>query len=292
MTVDLAPYRDLALHIRGGMGSRPGEHRFPGRPQPAGIEVESYTPYAAGDDLRHLDWNALARLDTLLVRRFTAERSVTVHLLVDTSASMGVPEDDGKLGAACDLATVLAFVALSSGDTVYLTGLGGDATTGPAYRHASSLEQIMRRLADTRATGFLALDTALEAYARRVPGAGAAILISDLMTEPETVERGVQALRAAAHDVLLVHTLGPGEVDPTRHFASGVLVDPESGATHPMALTAAVRARYDALLADHLAALEALAARNGARYARLSTAVAVRRFVLDDLARRGIVRQR
>src|SRR5207244_4799115 len=111
--IDLWPYDGLALHVRRGMGERAGDRRFPGRPQPSGIELEAYSAYAPGDDLRHLDWNAYGRLDTLLVRRFTAEREVLFHLLLDCSASMGVPVRDGKLAAACELALALAAIALA-----------------------------------------------------------------------------------------------------------------------------------------------------------------------------------
>src|SRR5439155_1130393 len=97
MNLDLEYLERLTLRVRRGMGDRPGDRRFPGRPEPAGIELEAYAAYVPGDDLRHLDWNAVGRLDALLVRRFTAERELVVHLLVDASASMAVPARDGKL---------------------------------------------------------------------------------------------------------------------------------------------------------------------------------------------------
>ena len=59
--IDLTPYDGLALHVRRGMGERTGDRRFPGRPEASGIELESYSAYAPGDDLRHLDWNAYGR---------------------------------------------------------------------------------------------------------------------------------------------------------------------------------------------------------------------------------------
>ncbi|MGH7895082.1 MAG: DUF58 domain-containing protein, partial [Candidatus Binatia bacterium] len=97
----------LALRVRRGMGVRSGEHRVAGRTGADGIEIGGHRAYAPGDDLRHLDWNALGRLDQLVVRRFTAERAAAVHLLVDTSASMGVPGRDGKLATAGALAETL-----------------------------------------------------------------------------------------------------------------------------------------------------------------------------------------
>jgi uncharacterized protein (DUF58 family) len=71
-----------------------------GRIQGSGIEPENFRSYATGDDLRFLDWNAFARLDDLTIRTFRAERQVEATVLVDASASMGVPTRDDKFGLA------------------------------------------------------------------------------------------------------------------------------------------------------------------------------------------------
>jgi len=301
LATTLASFRGLVLRVRGAMGDRLGERRFPGRPQPAGIELEAYAAYAPGDDLRHLDWNAVGRLDALLVRRFTAEREVLVHLLVDCSASMAVPARDGKLVAARELAMALAFVALAGSDAVRVTLLGGDvpARETPVHRHGwrqgqpgSSVVRLAEFLATAEARGTLALGAALEDHARRHPRPGAALVISDFMTDPAELERGVLALRARGYGVVLLHVIGAGELEPAREFRHGVLRDVESGATHPIALTRAALERYAALLAGHLAALEALATRAEATYARMSTASTVGGFVTGELARAGVVRRR
>jgi len=283
----------LALHVRRGMGDRPGERRFPGRPQASGIEVESHVAYAPGDDLRHLDWNALGRLDTLLVRRFTAEREVVVHLLLDASASMGVPAPDRKLAVACDLALALGYLALVANDAVRLTVLADDGlTTSPVLRQRRSVARLGTLLDAVRARGAVALGAALARHAREHAAPGVAIVISDLMLEPPALEEGLLALRARRYEVLLLHVLGRGEVEPERHFGAGILADVESGATHPVALTRATLARYRDLLGIHLDAVAAVAARSEAVYARLPSDGSVRDFVAIDLPRLGVVRRR
>ena len=42
-------------------GKLPGERRSKRRGQ--SVEFDDYRPYTRGDDLRHLDWNVLARFD-------------------------------------------------------------------------------------------------------------------------------------------------------------------------------------------------------------------------------------
>ena len=70
-----------------------------GRVQGAGIEPENFREYRAGDDLRFLDWNALARHDHLTVRTYRAERQVEMTVLIDASASMAHPAADDILAS-------------------------------------------------------------------------------------------------------------------------------------------------------------------------------------------------
>jgi uncharacterized protein (DUF58 family) len=288
----LAAYDRLALHVRRGMGERPGDRRFPGRPEAAGIEIEAHRPYTPGDDLRHLDWSALARLDALVVRRFTAEREVPFHLLLDCSASMDAPPRDRKLAAARELTMALAWMALASNDAVRVVLLGGDARESAVHRQRASALRVWAVLAGAQARGSLRFGAALEAYARRHPQPGAAIVVSDLMTDPGEVAAGLRALRARRYDVLLLHVIGPSEIDPRRQFTRGVLTDVETGDTHPMALDAASLTRYRELLDDHLARLAAAAARAEVTYARLVSDASVPGFVTGELARLRVVRRR
>jgi uncharacterized protein (DUF58 family) len=290
---DLGRFDGLALHVRRGKGERPGERRFPGHPQPSGVEVEAYSAYTPGDDLRHLDWSALGRLDTLLVRRFTAERQVLFHFLLDASASMDAPPDDGKLASARALTLALAYIGLAASDAARVTLLAGDgATSSPVHRQRRSVLAIAGQLAGAEVAGTLDFGRALEDYAQRHPESGAALVISDFMTDPTAVERGVLALQARRFEVHLLHVIGASELDPAASFTRGVLVDVESGATHPMVVTAAVAARYHEVLEAHLAALRAVAERTRCTYARYLAGSDLAAFVAGDLARTGLVRRR
>lgn len=52
-----------------------------------------HRPYVIGDDIRRIDWNAVARTDQLLIKRFQEEIRPSLTLLVDDSVSMSVFED-------------------------------------------------------------------------------------------------------------------------------------------------------------------------------------------------------
>lgn len=288
-----ARYRHLALHARGGIGTRPGDRRVPGRPDVSGIEPEAWTAYTPGDDLRHLDWNAAGRLDTLLVRRFTAERDVEVHLLVDTSASMGAVAADRKMETVATLGLALAAIGLQSGYAVRLTLLEDGAVGRRSARHhrRAGLLAIADLLGDVVPHGTLDLGAVLGDWAHRRRERGVVLVLSDLLVDPATLVPALGAMRARGVAAHLLQVLGPSEWSPGLD-AGGVLEDAESGATHAIACTPDVLARYRALLDAHQAAVAAVAASNDAVHACLVSDRPVADFVGGELVRRGLVRPR
>src|SRR5579864_8079240 len=54
------------------------------------LEFKEHRDYQAGDDLRHIDWNAYARSDQLAVKVFHEEVNPHLDLVVDGSRSMAL----------------------------------------------------------------------------------------------------------------------------------------------------------------------------------------------------------
>lgn len=84
-----------------------------------GMSFKEVREYAAGDDIRFIDWNVSARFGHPYSKVFEEERELTVMLLVDISRS----NDIGTVYArkrelAVELAAVLAFSAVNNGDKV------------------------------------------------------------------------------------------------------------------------------------------------------------------------------
>src|SRR5215211_5014608 len=84
-----------------------------------GIDLADLREYELGDDVRHIDWNVTARMDTLYLRTYLEDRELTAWLLLDRSPSMGFgPTDRPKELMLIELATVLARVLTRSGNRV------------------------------------------------------------------------------------------------------------------------------------------------------------------------------
>src|SRR3954464_11557966 len=121
--VTLARLRRLSLLAgRARTEGLAGEHRS--RRRGTSPEFADFKRYSQGDDFRRIDWNTYARLDGLFVRLSEVTTELSVHILLDSSASMdwsGRPQQMTKFTAARRLTGALAYVALWGFDRVTIT---------------------------------------------------------------------------------------------------------------------------------------------------------------------------
>ena len=53
-----------------------------------GVDLADLREYQPGDDIRYMDWNVTARMDTPYIRQYTEERDITAWFLLDLSPSV------------------------------------------------------------------------------------------------------------------------------------------------------------------------------------------------------------
>ncbi|MFM9068908.1 MAG: DUF58 domain-containing protein [Planctomycetota bacterium] len=200
-----------ARHVVEGLLS--GMHRSPYFGQ--SVEFLQHREYVAGDDLRHVDWKVWARQDRLYVKQFEEETNLRCMLLVDVSNSMRYGRGAmNKYEYACTVASCLAYLVLRQQDSV------GCAAFDETIRRSTQLL--------TKRTHLLSIIEALnvseprdksdmykvfhqiaENYTRR----GMMIVVSDLLSEPESLMKGMKLLRQRGHDVMVLHILDDDELD-------------------------------------------------------------------------------
>ena len=85
-------------------------------------EFSDYREYIPGDDIRRIDWNAMARFDKIFLKLFMEEQESAVTVLLDGSGSMAE-----KWTAARRAAEAVGYLALTGGDRLRVIFLqGGD----------------------------------------------------------------------------------------------------------------------------------------------------------------------
>jgi uncharacterized protein (DUF58 family) len=86
-----------------------------------GMSFKEVREYAAGDDIRFIDWNVSARFGHPFSKVFEEERELTVMILVDISASSLFGTLYGsKKDVATEIAAIIAFSAVNNADKVGL----------------------------------------------------------------------------------------------------------------------------------------------------------------------------
>ena len=114
---NLRNVRRYQLKARRALLRQPGARRT--RLQAAQGDFERLRDFVTGDDVRHLDWKATARLGRPITRVFQMERSQTVLILVDGTRLMaGRAGDLTKMDYAVNAALMLSHVGLARGDRV------------------------------------------------------------------------------------------------------------------------------------------------------------------------------
>ncbi len=121
----------VAAMARKGPGGHHGGGRRKSVLKGGNEEFADYRPYQPGDDFRRIDWKPWLRLGEAFTKVFARSTSGEVFVLLDTSASMGVPARKGLLAAR--LAAALGYLALCTGDRLTLEMLrqGSSAKLGP-----------------------------------------------------------------------------------------------------------------------------------------------------------------
>lgn len=282
----------LRLTVHDSASPHPGNTMMRHGSQSAGMELTEYRQYVPGDDPRAVDWNAYGRLGALWVKRFRSEREAPLHILIDTSASMGVPVADGKLALATGLAAALAYVAMRQQDPVRLIALGGGTRTvevSPLYRHVGRFGELRAFIGKLHADGTVPLAEAIRAYRRTTQSAALVILISDFLLPLPACEEALSLLGGPLQSVAALRVIGPEERDPERLPRRARLYDVEAGGERMVTLTNEHRERYVRALAAHLQHLTQWCARRRQVFLPVDTDRGLEHCLFDLLPRSGVV---
>lgn len=84
-----------------------------------GLDFTDLREYQPEDDIRHIDWNVTARMNSLHVRQYVEDREITSWFLIDRSPSMEFgPLEASKEMVLIDLVTTLARLLTRNGNRV------------------------------------------------------------------------------------------------------------------------------------------------------------------------------
>lgn len=229
------------------------------------VEFAEYRSYVVGDDPRNIDWKLLARTDRYYIRKYEDETNRRCYLAIDQSSSMAYGNGIyTKAEYGRTLAATFAYYLTLQRDAVGVMTCGSESPDFLPPRHRTGhLQQVMRIL-DQESRG---VDSDLASSLTQLAGMskrrGLVVLISDFLTEPQSLLQPLGYLRGRGHELLLIRVLEKSEIDLSLERSS-MLQDMETGReiyVDPDATRAEYRRRFDA----HEAQLLAICHRRSAR---------------------------
>ena len=249
------------------------------------IEFADFRDYVDGDDVRHLDWNVLARMQTPVIRTYQDEEDIAVYLLLDCSPSMEFG-DPPKLQFGKKLAAALSYLTLSGGDALHLIAACAPPSHTRASRGRSSFFKADSWLAAQSASASRSLSESLYAFVSGKFRSGLVYVLSDGL-DPKIIE-SVAQLSGRGHEVSFVQILAREEIDPDIE-GDLRLIDCEDETSVDITATSQALKEYRRNLEEHCAKLAEACVRYGGRYARMTSDGALDSFVKDTLRREGWV---
>ena len=202
-----------------------------------GLDLADLREYQYGDDVRHIDWNVTARLQTPHVREYHEDREITAWFLLDLSASV----DFGSRGirkrnVSQDFVAVLARILTRHGNRVgallYGSGVESMIPARSGRRHVLEVLHAMSLDRKPRGSSKTNLRELLEAAANMIRRRSLIFVVSDFISEPGWA--GLLGYLGQRHEIIAVRLHDPLEAElpdlgllPFRDAESGetLLVD-------------------------------------------------------------------
>ena len=200
-------------------GLMTGMHRSPY--QGISVEFAQHRPYAAGDDIRHVDWKVYMRAEKIYLKQYLQETNLNLVCVVDASESMGfgtVTADRNttwtKYDHATAIAAALSYMAIQQQDSVGLAIF--DQALSRYFKpsnHPGQWKVVVNELQQVPRWNKTNTGKILDQIAEKLNHRSLIVLISDLFDDIESIRSGLRHLRYKKHELMVFQVLDPAEID-------------------------------------------------------------------------------
>ena len=238
-----------------------------------GLDLADLREYQYHDDVRYIDWNVTARLQTPYVRVYNEDREITAWFLLDLSPSVDFGAHVNKLSVSGEFVAVLARLLTRHGNRIGAVFYGNqvDAVIPARTGRRQALHILHAILSRPNGSGSSETDLGelLRTAFRVIPRRSLVFIVSDFFSTPGWTTP--LAHLARRHEVIAVRVFDPLELElPDLGFV--LMRDAETGEqlfvdTHDRSF----RTRFAALASDHEQKLRSSFGQAGVDALELST---------------------
>jgi uncharacterized protein (DUF58 family) len=228
-----------------------------------GVMFKDYRIYAPGDDIRTIDWKVFARTDDLYVKTFEEERNLSIHIMVDSSASMNFGKSITKFDYAAMVGVGFAYLALKNNEKFQFSTFAEELEFFQAKRGMSQLLAMIDHLNTRKPQGQSQLGEILKKYKKSIGSKALVFLISDFLMPVDEIKEALYVI--ANHNVNIIHILDPEERE--LHMEGDIkLKDMETGEKMDLHMSRRLETQYQDMLEHHMAAIKDVGTSLGMKY--------------------------
>ncbi|MBI5064948.1 DUF58 domain-containing protein [Candidatus Woesearchaeota archaeon] len=177
-----------------------------------GLVFKDYTIYSPGENFRAIDWKVFGRTDKLFIKRFEEERNLTIHVIVDFSASMDFKSAKLKKSEYASMLGIgFAFMAMKNNEKFVLSTFADKLTIFRPKRGRQQLMVLLDHLNNEKPQGLSNLQESLSSYKKVINTKSLIILISDFLYDIDQIRTTL--LKLKHNEVKLIQVLDPVEAD-------------------------------------------------------------------------------
>ncbi|MBI1936358.1 DUF58 domain-containing protein [Candidatus Woesearchaeota archaeon] len=218
-----------------------------------GLTFKDYRIYAPGDDIRLIDWKVFARTDNLYLKVHEEEKNLTVHIILDASASMGFGKPVSKFDYASMIGVGFAYLALRDNERFQFSTFADQLEIFQPKRGMSHLAAMVAHLNSLKPKGYSKLRETIMQYKKVIGSRSMLLLVSDFLVNIEEIREAFYLL--GDHEIKVVQVLDRAEKE-LKFEGDLKLIDSETKGMLRTFVSPRMRVEYQQQLDEHCAKVE------------------------------------
>jgi len=248
-----------------------------------GLIFKDHAIYAPGEDSRSIDWRVFGRTDRLYVKRYEEERNLTVHVILDFSASMNFGTAISKAEYASMIGAGFAYLALKNNERFVLSTFSDSLEVFKPHKGRAQLASMVDFLNNKKPRGLSKLEQSLGNYKKLVNSRSYVVIVSDFLYPIDDIKRALFLFKN--HRVVLIQVLDKVEknLDLEGDFK---LKDLETNEVLRTFINPFARKQYAGMLNEHNDKIQQVCNEVGAQFYSANTGQNVFDVFYDVLGRK------
>lgn len=233
-----------------------------------GLVFKDHRIYAPGDDIRLIDWKVFGRTDNLYIKTYEEERNLTVHIIIDYSASMGFGKPISKFDYASMLGVGFAYLAMRENEKFQFSTFSEKLDVFQSRRGMSQLASMVFHLNSVKTQGYSRIKDAIFQYKKLMGSRAMLVLVSDFLMNLNEILEALYML--GDHEIKILQILDPIEKNLAMQ-GDFKLVDSETNETLRTYISPRLRVDYQKMLDEHSARIEEVCNNLGFHFYQITT---------------------